>query len=345
MPSITDFLSEAVKLHASDIHIGAASRVYARVLGKLQAISEQPLTPEETEPMISSFLGPDQWARVQQTLEVDTSHTLESGDRFRLNVFLERNGWNLVARHFSSTIRSTKELGLPVDILKRFADSNQGLILVTGPGRSGKSTTAAALIDHINATREDHIITIEDPIEFLHPRKDCLVNQRSVGPHTGSFAAALRGALREDPDIILVGEMRDTETMSLALTAAETGHLVIGTLHTQSAAATISRVINLFPAAERAQATASLAEVLVGIISQRLIPDATGKALVPAYEVLVNTMAVASLIHAHEYHKVASVLATGIREGMVTLENCLKKLVADKVITQAAMDEILKEAS
>jgi twitching motility protein PilT len=198
-------------------------------------------------------------------------------------------------------------------------------------------------VDHINATREDHIITIEDPIEFLHPRKECLVNQRSVGPHTGSFAGALRGALREDPDIIVVGEMRDTETMSLALTAAETGHLVIGTLHTQSAAATISRVINLFPAAERSQATASLAEVLVGIISQKLIPDSTGQALVPAYEVLVNTMAVANLIHSHEYHKVASVLATGMKDGMITLENSLKKLVADKRITQESMDLVLAE--
>ncbi|HTB23044.1 MAG TPA: PilT/PilU family type 4a pilus ATPase [bacterium] len=343
MPSIAAFLEEAVTLHASDIHVGAASRVYARVLGQLRPISEQALSPEEIEPMIGEFLGPEQWARVQQTLEIDTSYTLPSGDRFRLNAFRERNGWNLVARHFSSRIRTIQELGLPEDILRRFADSNQGLILVTGPGRSGKSTTAAALIDHINANREDHIITIEDPIEFLHARKECLVNQRSVGPHTGSFAAALRGALREDPDIILVGEMRDTETMSLALTAAETGHLVIGTLHTQSAAATISRVINLFPAAERAQATASLAEVLVGIISQRLILDATGKAQVPAYEVLVNTMAVASLIHAHEYHKVASVLATGVREGMITLENCLKKMVAAKTITQASMDEILSE--
>jgi len=344
MPNtITAYLEEAVRMRASDIHIGAASRVYARILGYLKVLSPELLPPEDTEAMISAFIGPEQWAKVQETLEIDTSHSLPSGDRFRLNVFRERNGWNLVARHFSSEIRSTKELGLP-DVLHRFADSSQGLILITGPGRSGKSTTAAALVDHINATREDHIITIEDPIEFLHPRKKCLVNQRSVGPHTGSFANALRGALREDPDIIVVGEMRDTETMNLALTAAETGHLVIGTLHTQSAAATISRVINLFPAPERAQATASLAEVLVGIISQRLIPNESGKAQIPVYEVLVNSMAVANLIHSHEYHKVPSALATGLKEGMITLENCLKKLVADKVITQEAATEVMAEA-
>jgi len=342
MPSITDYLEQAVQQHASDLHLGAASKVYVRVLGNLRAVSEEILTADSMAEMLSVFLGVEQWAKVRQTLEIDTSHTLASGDRFRLNAFHERNGWNLVARHFSGRIRSASELGLP-PILNRFADASQGLILITGPGRSGKSTTAAALVDHINSSRDDHIITIEDPIEFLHPPKRCLVNQRSVGPHTGSFASALRGALREDPDIIVVGEMRDTETMALALTAAETGHLVIGTLHTQSAAATISRVINLFPAAERAQATASLAEVLVGIVSQRLLLDAAGTALVPAVEVLVNTLAVANLIHSHEYHKVASVLATGLKEGMITVENSLKKLVADKSITQAVMDAVLAE--
>lgn len=344
MPEISAYLEQAVGLHASDVHLASDSKVYVRVLGKLRALSEDIISGEAMDAMLAAFLPPDEWERLATSLEIDTSHTLAGGDRFRLNAFRERKGWNLVARHFPRHIRTVAELGLP-PVLTRFADANQGLILVTGPGRSGKSTTAAALVDHINGTREDHIITIEDPIEFLHPRKECLVNQRSVGPHTGSFANALRGALREDPDIIVVGEMRDTETMSLALTAAETGHLVIGTLHTQSASATISRVINMFPAAERAQATASLAEVLVGIVSQRLILNPEGAALVPAFEVLVNNMAVANLIHSHEYHKVASVLATGQRDGMVTLENSLKKLVADKHIAQAAMDEILAEGA
>jgi twitching motility protein PilT len=255
---------------------------------------------------------------------------------------MERKGWGLVARHFGRHIASVEELNLP-PILNRFAEANQGLILITGPGRSGKSTTAAALIDFINSHREDHIITIEDPIEYLHPRKKCLVNQRAVGPHTGSFAAALRGALREDPDIIVVGEMRDTETMALALTAAETGHLVIGTLHTNSAAATISRVINLFPSAERAQATTSLSEALVGIFSQRLIPAASGKELIPAYEVLVNTLAVANVIVSNEFHKLGSLLSTGAKEGMLTLSASLKALAEQQRITRAQMEELLAE--
>lgn len=270
MAAIDQYFQVAVEQGASDVHIAADAPIYLRVMGELKIHGDLRISPETAESLISELLGPTVWAEAQEKLEVDTAYTLENGERFRLNVFKERKGWNLVARHFSKRIRTVQELGLP-EILNRFADANQGLILVTGPGRSGKSTTAASLVDYINGRRDDHIITIEDPIEYLHGRKKCLVNQRSVGPHTGSFAAALRSALREDPDIIVVGEMRDTETMSLALTAAETGHLVIGTLHTNSAAATISRVINLFPSAERSQATTSLAESLVGIISQRLV--------------------------------------------------------------------------
>jgi twitching motility protein PilT len=342
MPLLDEHLQRAVELGASDLHLAADSPVYARVLGKLNPVSPEKLSPEQTEAIITEFLGPELNAKLRETLELDTSHTLPSGDRFRVNAFLERKGWSLVARHFSSHIRSVEELGLP-PILNRFADSHAGLILITGPGRSGKSTTAAALIDHINSHRDDHIITIEDPIEYLHPRKRCLVNQRSVGPHTDSFAAALRGALREDPDIIVVGELRDTETMTLALTAAETGHLVIGTLNTNSAAATISRVVNLFPAAERAQAITSLAESLVGIISQRLLPNADGKDLVPAFEVLANTTAVANVIVSQEFHKLGSILSTGARDGMMTLSASLKQLVDHKTVTQAQMDQILSE--
>ena len=342
MPQLDAHLERAVQLGASDLHLAADSPVYARVLGQLQAVSPERLSPEQAESIITEFLGPELNAKLRETLELDTSYTLPSGDRFRVNAFLERKGWSLVARHFSSHIRSVEELGLPA-ILNRFADSHAGLILITGPGRSGKSTTAAALIDHINGHRDDHIITIEDPIEYLHPRKRCLVNQRSVGPHTDSFAAALRGALREDPDIIVVGELRDTETMTLALTAAETGHLVIGTLNTNSAAATISRVVNLFPAAERAQAITSLAESLVGIISQRLVPNASGKELVPAFEVLANTTAVSNVIVSQEFHKLGSILSTGARDGMMTLSASLKQLLDQKTISQAQMDQILSE--
>jgi twitching motility protein PilT len=342
MPVIDQHLQRAVELHASDLHLGSDAPVYARVLGQLRPITERPLSPIEAESIISEFLSPELNAKLRETLEIDTSYTLPSGDRFRLNVFMERKGWGLVARHFGSHIASVAELNLP-PILNRFAESHQGLILITGPGRAGKSTTAAALIDFINAHRDDHIITIEDPIEYLHPRKKCLVNQRAVGPHTGSFAAALRGALREDPDIIVVGELRDTETMSLALTAAETGHLVIGTLNTNSAAATISRVINLFPAAERAQATTSLSEALVGIFSQRLVPSADGSRLIPAYEVLVNTLAVANVIVSNEFHKLGSLLSTGAKDGMLTLGASLKALADQKLITQDQLNELLSE--
>ena len=339
---IDQYLDAAVGQGASDVHISADSPVYSRVLGVLLPLSEQKLSPDDSMAIISEMLGPQQTAKLQQTLELDTSYTVPSGERFRVNAFMERKGWSLVARHFSKNIRSFSELALPPAISK-FADAHQGLILITGPGRSGKSTTAAAIIGHINATRDDHIITIEDPIEYLHARKSCLVNQRSVGPHTDSFAAALRGALREDPDIILVGELRDTETMTLALTAAETGHLVIGTLNTNSAAATISRVVNLFPAAERGQATTSLSEALVGIVSQRLLPTADGKSLAPAFEVLVNNTAVANVILGGETHKLKSILATGQKDGMITLEAYLREAESKGRFSKASVDCILAE--
>ena len=342
MASIDQYLSAAVEQKASDVHIGVDNPVYLRVLGKLKQLTEEPLSKEKAQSMIFEMLGADLSRKLLESLEIDTSYTLPSGDRFRVNAFREKKGWSMVARHFSKTIRTVEQLGLP-PILNRFADSNQGLILLTGPGRSGKSTTAAALVDYINSRRDDHIITIEDPIEYLHPRKRCLINQRSVGPHTETFAAALRSALREDPDIIVVGEMRDTETMSLALTAAETGHLVIGTLHTNSAAATIARVINLFPSAERAQATTSLSEALVGIISQRLIPSKDNQDLLPVFEVMVNTIAVANVIISGDNHKLPSIIATGQKDGMLTLESSLQKLVNDQVIDRAQMEALLKE--
>ncbi len=342
MPRIDQYMEAAVAQGASDLHVSADSPVYARILGVLQPLGDQRLNPQEAQDAIVELLGPQQTAKLQQVLELDTSYTIASGERFRVNAFMERKGWSLVARHFSKNIRGFTELALPPAV-NRFADAHQGLILITGPGRSGKSTTAAAIIDHINGTRDDHIITIEDPIEYLHARKKCLVNQRSVGPHTDSFAAALRGALREDPDIILVGELRDTETMTLALTAAETGHLVIGTLNTNSAAATISRVVNLFPAAERGQATTSLSEALVGIVSQRLLPTADGKALAPAFEVLVNNTAVANVILSGETHKLKSILSTGQKDGMITLEAYLRDGESKGRFSKADVDGMLGE--
>jgi twitching motility protein PilT len=294
------------------------------------------------ESLIFEIMDPSTQQKIKEEWEVDTSYTMPNGERFRVNAYRQRKGWDAVFRHFSSTVPNIEGLNLP-PILKKFSDANQGLILITGPGRSGKSTTCAALVNHMNSESDEHIITIEDPIEYLHKRKLSLVNQRSVGPHTKSFSAALRSALREDPDIIMVGEMRDYETMSLALTASETGHLVIGTLHTGSAAATISRVINLFPAAERSQAVASLSESLIGIVSQRLMVDALGMNMVPAFEILVNSLAMANTIRSEEYHKIPSMIATGSGIGMQTMAASLTQLVAAKKITQAQADEILVE--
>ncbi len=342
MPELDQYLQACVECKGSDLHVASDSPIYVRQLGRLAPITPEPLSAAHCEMMIFEVLDPVTLEKLKNDWEVDTSYTMPNGERFRVNAYRQRKGWDAVFRHFSSRVPSIDELGLP-PILKKFSDANQGLILITGPGRSGKSTTCAALVDHMNSESDEHIITIEDPIEYIHQRKKSLVNQRSVGPHTGSFSAALRSALREDPDIIMVGEMRDYETMSLALTAAETGHLVIGTLHTGSAAATISRVINLFPAAEQAQAIASLSESLVGIVSQRLLLNAEGLAMVPAFEILVNSLAMANTIRSEEYHKIPSMIATGGSQGMQTMEASIKALVAAKKITQAQADEILAE--
>ncbi|HVZ80366.1 MAG TPA: PilT/PilU family type 4a pilus ATPase [bacterium] len=343
MAQIDPYLQSCVECKGSDLHVSSGSPVYVRQLGRLSPITE-PMPPEACEALIFEILDPAIQEKVREEWEVDTSYTMPNGERFRVNAYRQRKGWDAVFRHFSSVVPTLDGLGLP-PILKKFSDSNQGLILITGPGRSGKSTTCAALVDHMNSESDEHIITIEDPIEYIHKRKLSLVNQRSVGPHTKSFSAALRSALREDPDIIMVGEMRDYETMSLALTASETGHLVIGTLHTGSAAATISRVINLFPAAERSQAVASLSESLVGIVSQRLLVDALGMNMVPAFEILVNSLAMANTIRSEEYHKIPSMIATGASQGMQTMAASLAQLVAAKKITQAQADEILAEES
>jgi twitching motility protein PilT len=344
MPDIDSYLQACIDQKCSDLHIASESPVCVRQLGRLIPITENSLSAEQCEALIFEALDPATLTRLKEEWEVDTTYTLANGERFRLNAFRQRRGWDAVFRHFSSKIRTIEELGLP-PILKKFADANQGIILITGPGRSGKSTTCAALVDYLNETTEENIITIEDPIEYIHRRKSSIVNQRGVGPHTDSFTSALRSALREDPDIIMVGEMRDHETMSLALTAAETGHLVIGTLHTGSATSTISRVVSLFPAGEQPQAIASLAENLVGIVSQRLLVNAEGTGMVPAFEILVNIMAISNVIREREFFKIPSLIATGALNGMQPMEVAIKALVAAKKITPALADEILSEES
>ena len=245
--------------------------------------------------------------------------------RFRANVFQGRLGISAVFRFIPTQIKSMKELGLP-ESLTRFTDLSKGLVLVTGATGSGKSTTLAAMVDYINATRRDHILTIEDPIEFVYPTRKALINQREVGPNTESFATALKAALREDPDVVLVGEMRDLETIELAITAAETGHLVFGTLHTSSAAKTVDRIINVFPMGQQAQIRAMLAESLQGVISQSLIP-AMGGGRVAALEILIGTNAVSNLIREGKTFQIPGIIQTGKREGMVSLEQAVRTLM------------------
>jgi len=344
MPNIDPYLQACIDRKGSDLHIASESPICVRQLGRLLPISETPLPAEDCQALISEILDPATLARLQEEWEVDGTYTLANGERFRFNAYRQRRGWDAVFRHFSSKVRSIEELGLP-PILKKFADANQGLILITGPGRCGKSTTCAALVNYLNETTEENIITIEDPIEYVHHRKQSVVNQRGVGPHTASFTSALRSALREDPDIIMVGEMRDHETMSLALTAAETGHLVIGTLHTGSATSTISRVISLFPAGEQPQAIVSLAENLVGIVSQRLLVNAEGDGMVAAFEILSNITAVSNVIREGDFFKIPSLITTGATHGMQAMETALKALVTAKKITQAVADDILTQES
>jgi twitching motility protein PilT len=344
MPQIDAYLQACIDHEGSDLHIASESPLCIRHLGRLLPLTEGPLSAQAGEEMIFEILDPSTLSRLKEDWEVDGTYTLANGERFRFNAYRQRMGWDAVFRHFTSKVRTIEELGLP-PILKKFADANQGIILITGPGRCGKSTTCAALIDYLNETTEENIITIEDPIEYIHQRKKSVVNQRAVGPHTASFTSALRSALREDPDIIMVGEMRDHETMSLALTAAETGHLVIGTLHTGSATSTVSRVVSLFPAGEQPQALVSLAENLVGVVSQRLLVNTEGTGMVAAFEILSNVMAVSNVIREGEFFKLPSLIATGAQHGMQTMEVALKALVAAKKITQAAADEILAEAT
>jgi len=285
-----------------------------------------PLTREQTSDLIYSIMNDRQRALYEERLDLDFSLDFGAAGRFRVNVFRGHRGLAAVLRVIPSQIRSASELGLPRSV-EELAELERGLVLVTGPTGSGKSTTLASLIDKINATRKGHILTIEDPIEFVHPPKLCVVNQREIGPPTHSFANALRGALREDPDVILVGEMRDLETISLAVSAAETGHLVFGTLHTSSAAQTVDRIIDVFPSHQQAQIRAQLSESLRGVIAQNLVKRCDGKGRAAALEVLISTPAVRNLIREGKTFQLPSVIQTGMKEGMQTLDQSLAELV------------------
>jgi twitching motility protein PilT len=341
---VADLLIQTKERGGSDLHLSAGSPAMMRLHGELGPIEERVLSRDEVHRMIYDILNDDQRRIFEESRDLDFAIELGEIARFRVNVFNQRNGEGAVFRVIPTQIRTFQELGLP-DVLQTLALRENGLVLVTGPTGSGKSTTLAAMIDLVNSTTKKHIITLEDPIEFVHRTKRCLVNQREVGSHTKSFASALRAALREDPDVILVGEMRDLETISLALTAAETGHLVFGTLHTKSAPKTVDRVIDAFPPAQQQQVRVQLAEALQGVVSQVLIPTKDKKGRVAALEVMVATVAIRNLIREGKTHQMPSSIQTGTQFGMQSLEQAIRNLVMQGRIDRAHAETILQSSS
>jgi len=332
---VDQYLRLGREYDCSDVHLATAFPPAWRRFGQLQPIWDDhaPLSAEETERLARSFLEDREWDRLQDKGDVDFAYANEEG-RFRASVVKQRLGYDMVFRIINTTIRTMEEIQLPTEHLTPLTRYQNGLILVTGSVGSGKSTTLAALIDFINKDREDHILTLEDPIEYVFDSKGCHVNQREVHLHTESFAKALRGALREDPDVIMVGEMRDLETIQLALTAAETGHLVLGTLHTGNAPRTLDRILDVFPTDQRDQIRIMVSESLRGILSQQLVPHAEGTGRVLALELLVNTAAVANCIREGKTYMLPGVMQTGKNVGMITMDESLRKLYVAGQISQ-----------
>ena len=329
---ITQLLAFTVKQGGSDLHIAAGEPPAIRVDGSIKKIKGESFDDSSTQEMLYDIMNDRQRKVFESTNDVDFSFQLGETARFRVNVFRQQKGMGAVFRTIPTKILTMEELSLP-RILADLSFRERGLILVTGPTGSGKSTTLAAMINTVNEEREGHILTVEDPIEFVHQSKKCLVNQREVGPHTNSFASALKAALREDPDIILVGEMRDLETIQLALTAAETGHLVFGTLHTSSAAKTVDRIIDVFPSGQQAQVRAMLSESVQAIVTQTLCKK-IGGGRVAALEILLGTTAVRNLIREAKIHQIPGIMQTSKGIGMTTLAATLIELVNDGIITE-----------
>ena len=339
---ILDILKAAVENNASDIHILAGKPPMLRIRGHIDALQGfSELTPEDTKAMIYSMLYEDQIAHFEEKLELDFSYSIPGVSRFRVNVLLEKNGVSAVLRLIPSKIPSPRELRLS-DAIMSLTKLPRGLVLITGPTGSGKSTTLASLIDVINADRKEHILTVEDPIEFVYEMKNCIVRQREVGAQTRSFLDALRHALRQDPDVVLVGEMRDLETISLALTAAETGHLVFGTLHTQDAPQTVDRIIDVFPSHQQQQVRVQVSATLKAVVCQQLLPRSDGKGRVAAREVMMVNPAISNLIREGKTHQIYSAIETGTKFGMCTLETSLAELVREGVLT---MEQAVSKAN
>jgi twitching motility protein PilT len=328
----------------SDLHLSAGAAPLMRLHGQLTPVEDRVLSANEVHAMVAGILSEDQRRVFEEHRDLDFGLEIGGVARFRVNVFNQRSGEGAVFRVIPTQIRSCQELGLP-EAAQALALRENGLVLVTGPTGSGKSTTLAAMIDLVNTTQKKHIITLEDPIEFVHRSRGCLVNQREIGSHTKSFAAALRAALREDPDVILVGEMRDLETISLALTAAETGHLVFATLHTKSAPKTVDRIVDAFPPAQQQQVRVQLAEALQGVVSQLLFPTKDNKGRVAAVEIMVATVAIRNLIREGKTHQMPSAIQTGTQVGMQSLEQALRTLVMQGRIDRAHAEGFLQSSS
>ncbi|MBN1326316.1 MAG: type IV pilus twitching motility protein PilT [Candidatus Cloacimonetes bacterium] len=337
--TIRELLQFASDAGASDLHISAGSVPMVRVNGIMKKLNLPASTVKEVDGLIASVMNESQQTLFKERLEIDFSTKLDDNTRFRVNAFHQVNGTAIAFRVIPNVIRSFDELNLP-EILAKMALKRHGLILVTGPTGSGKSTTLATMIDTINDNRHCHIISIEDPIEYVHSSRNSLINQRELGHDTWSFTAALRSALREDPDVILVGEMRDLETVSLALTAAETGHLVLATLHTSSATKSIDRIIDMFPREQQGQVRSMLSESLQAVVAQTLLPVKDGNGRVPALEIMIANTAVRNLIREEKTYQIPSVIQSGTKEGMQTLDQSLYNHVMNGLLDRRIAQEI-----
>ncbi|MFD1018917.1 type IV pilus twitching motility protein PilT [Thalassobacillus hwangdonensis] len=328
--------------NASDIHLTVGVPPIFRVHGELKQYGKNKLTPDHTEKMTKAILSDVLWEQLESVGEVDFSYGISGVSRFRINVYHQRNCISLAVRIVPREIPTIEQLDMP-SVLKEIAQNAQGLVLVTGPTGSGKSTTLASMIDYLNHNTRKHIITLEDPIEYTHNHKNCIIDQREIGFDTRNFSNGLRACLRQDPDVILVGELRDFETISTALTAAETGHLVMGTLHTTNAPDTIDRIIDVFPPNQQGQVRIQLATVLKGIVSQRLFPRKDKKGRRAAVEVLLNTSAIKNLIRNEKIYQIPNVMQTSKSQGMQTLEMSIRDLVKKEIISETDASPFLQE--
>jgi len=335
--SIKELLNYTLEADASDLHLSTGSKPMVRIHGQIKKLDLPPMDFDSMVAIKDSVLNKNQQKRFDEKLEIDFSTALEKKGRFRVNFFTQINGLSAVFRAIPSVIKSSEELGIP-PIMNQLAMESKGLVLLTGPTGSGKSTTLAAMVDYINENKKCHIITIEDPVEYFHSSKNSMINQRELGQSTHSFSNALRSSLREDPDVILVGEMRDLETIQLALTAAETGHLVLSTLHTSSAVKTIDRIIDVFPAGQKGQIRSMLSESLLAVIAQKLLQNKNKNGRVPACEIMMANSAVRNLIREDKIYQIPSLIQGGGQDGMQTLDQDLQRMVQQGLIdrTEAA---------